>query len=1097
MAWQYEIVMRKTLTVKSGNKPNKLIMLMKNLSAMFVALSLAGATPFIPMGGGTAYAQTQAGEVTGIVYDSNGEPLIGAVVSVKGTNRGAATDADGKFRLQAKPGQVLVVSYVGAKTQEVAVGAARSYTVTLKSTTQNLDEVVVTALGIKKDKKSLGYAVDDLNADELMKNKSANAINSLSGKIAGVNITQTSGAAGAGSQIILRGGTSLERDNQPLFVVDGVIYDNSTSVVGNSAFDGTLSTSSTNSNRVMDINPEDIENMSVLKGPAAAALYGSRASAGVVIITTKKGKEGRVEVNLSAKYITSWVKDLPKTQNRYRRGFMKDNYDEAGNYVSTTFDDFAYNSWGSRVDADTPIYDNIGDFFQNSGAWDTNLSISGGSKNGNFFLSGSFYDQDGIIPTTGYTKTTFRFNGEQKFKMFTFGANVAYSQARTDKTITSAALYGSSGSGTMSSLYTWSPTDDMTHYKNEDGTRYRMFGERLDVVDEKDNPYWILNNNKMKDNTERFTGNFSVKADITDWWWISYRMGMDSYTTENTNQIGAGGVYKEAWQKGMLSENSLRYQYLSTNLMTNFNKQFGDFNLNLMLGTSTDDTKSVRNYRMAYNFQVPGFYSFDNALDTDRNFKNTKSRKRLVGVFGEFRADWKNTVFATVTGRNDWSSTLPVDNRSYFYPSVSGAFAFTQLLQDLDVMNNDILTFGKIRASWARVGKDTNPYVTNTYLWPVGTFLGGVTGVGNSWQRGNPYLKPEITESTELGLELRFFKNRLKFDYAYYTNNSYNQILTPRLSNGSGYILYSVNAGDVYNKGMELSISGTPIQTKDWTWETGINLSGNRGTVGNLLDGCEILYVTDVQVGNAKAASFNDGNFMAISGSRWTRTADGKVVLDANGMPTSDGETKYEIGNREPKFQGGWNNTLTWKNFTFNMLWEFRVGGHVYNGTQYAMTVAGTSKLTENRDYLKVSGVVQTGGTKDNPIYEDRTFEFESGKTYQYNGKTTSGETIINGYWQTYYARESANFMKEVNSLRLRTISLSYEMPKSLLAKSKFIQRAVFTATANNVLLFTNYDGDPEVAAAGSGVVGSSSVGIDYCGVPATASFAFGVNLTF
>jgi ferric enterobactin receptor len=1089
--------MRKTLTVKSGNKPNKLIMLMKNLSAMFVALSLAGATPFIPMGGGTAYAQTQAGEVTGIVYDSNGEPLIGAVVSVKGTNRGAATDADGKFRLQAKPGQVLVVSYVGAKTQEVAVGAARSYTVTLKSTTQNLDEVVVTALGIKKDKKSLGYAVDDLNADELMKNKSANAINSLSGKIAGVNITQTSGAAGAGSQIILRGGTSLERDNQPLFVVDGVIYDNSTSVVGNSAFDGTLSTSSTNSNRVMDINPEDIENMSVLKGPAAAALYGSRASAGVVIITTKKGKEGRVEVNLSAKYITSWVKDLPKTQNRYRRGFMKDNYDEAGNYVSTTFDDFAYNSWGSRVDANTPIYDNIGDFFQNSGAWDTNLSISGGSKNGNFFLSGSFYDQDGIIPTTGYTKTTFRFNGEQKFKMFTFGANVAYSQARTDKTITSAALYGSSGSGTMSSLYTWSPTDDMTHYKNEDGTRYRMFGERLDVVDEKDNPYWILNNNKMKDNTERFTGNFSVKADITDWWWISYRMGMDSYTTENTNQIGAGGVYKEAWQKGMLSENSLRYQYLSTNLMTNFNKQFGDFNLNLMLGTSTDDTKSVRNYRMAYNFQVPGFYSFDNALDTDRNFKNTKSRKRLVGVFGEFRADWKNTVFATVTGRNDWSSTLPVDNRSYFYPSVSGAFAFTQLLQDLDVMNNDILTFGKIRASWARVGKDTNPYVTNTYLWPVGTFLGGVTGVGNSWQRGNPYLKPEITESTELGLELRFFKNRLKFDYAYYTNNSYNQILTPRLSNGSGYILYSVNAGDVYNKGMELSISGTPIQTKDWTWETGINLSGNRGTVGNLLDGCEILYVTDVQVGNAKAASFNDGNFMAISGSRWTRTADGKVVLDANGMPTSDGETKYEIGNREPKFQGGWNNTLTWKNFTFNMLWEFRVGGHVYNGTQYAMTVAGTSKLTENRDYLKVSGVVQTGGTKDNPIYEDRTFEFESGKTYQYNGKTTSGETIINDYWQTYYARESANFMKEVNSLRLRTISLSYEMPKSLLAKSKFIQRAVFTATANNVLLFTNYDGDPEVAAAGSGVVGSSSVGIDYCGVPATASFAFGVNLTF
>lgn len=1066
---------------------------------MFVALFLAGAIPFCPTDGFTASAQApRSGEVTGVVYDSNGEPLMGAVVKVKGTSKGTTTDADGKFTIATGPGTVLVVSYVGEKTQEVAVGAARSYTVRLQSNTQMLDDVVVTALGIKKDRKSLGYAVDEISSEELMKNKSTNAINSLSGKIAGVSITQTSGGAGAGSQIILRGGTSLERDNQPLFVVDGVIYDNSTSVVGNSAFDGTLSTSSTNSNRVMDINPEDIESMSVLKGPAAAALYGSRASAGVVIITTKKGQEGRVEVNLSAKYITSWVHKLPETQKRYRRGYMKDNYNDAGDYVSTTFDDFAYNSWGSEINGEVPVYDNIGNFFENSGAWDTNLSISGGNKTGNFFLSGSFYDQDGIIPTTGYTKTTFRFNGEQKWKWLTFGANVAYSQARTTKTITSAALYGSSGSGTMQSLYQWSPTDDMTHYMNEDGSRYRMFGDRLDVVDERDNPYWILNNNRMTDNTERFTGNFSIKADITDWWWISYRMGIDSYTTENSNKIGAGGVYKQEWQNGMLSENSLRYQYLSTNLMTNFGKQFGDFNLNLMLGTSTDDTKSVRNYRMAYNFQIPGFYAFDNALDTNRKFSNSKSRKRLVGVFGEFRADWKNTVFFTVTGRNDWSSTLPVENRSYFYPSFSGSFAFTQLLQDLDLMDNSVLTFGKIRASWAKVGKDTNPYVTNTYLWPVGTYLGGLTGVGNHWQRGNPYLKPEITKSTELGLELRFFQNRLRFDYAYYTNNSYNQILTPRLSNASGYILYSVNAGDVYNKGMELSISGTPIQTKDWTWETGINLYGNRGTVGNLLDGCEILYVTDVQVGNAKAASFNDGNFMAISGSRWSRTPDGRVILDANGMPTWDGETKYEIGNREPKFQGGWNNTLTWKGWTFNMLWEFRVGGHVYNGTQYAMTVAGTSKLTENRDILTINGAVEAGKDSEGAtIYEDKSYTFEAGKTYQFNGKETSGTTIINGYWQTYYARESANFMKKVNSLRLRTISLSYELPKSLLAKTRVLQRAVITATANNLLLFTNYDGDPEVAAAGSGIVGSSSVGIDYCGVPSTASFAFGVNLTF
>ena len=250
-----------------------------------------------------------------------------------------------------------------------------------------------------------------------------------------------------------------------------------------------------------------------------------------------------------------------------------------------------------------------------------------------------------------------------------------------------------------------------------------------------------------------------------------------------------------------------------------------------------------------------------------------------MGVFGEFRADWKNTVFLTVTGRNDWSSTLPIENRSYFYPSVGGAVVFTQFLQDRGIMGDNILSFGRVRASWARVGKDTSPYVTNTALWPVGTFIGNKVGVGNNWMAGNPYLKPEITESTEIGLELRFFKNRLRFDFAYYTNNSFNQILSPRLSNTIGYILRKVNAGDVYNKGMELSIGGSPIKTNDWTWETTLNLSGNRGTVKNLMEGVNILYVTDAQVGKAKAASFNDGNFMAISGAQWSRNDEGLSLI--------------------------------------------------------------------------------------------------------------------------------------------------------------------------------------------------------------------------
>ena len=1100
--------------------------------ALFLALSCAGALPFTS--GMTAMAQTApAGKATGQVVDAEGEPLVGATVTVKGTKTVVATDAEGKFSVTAKPGQTLQISYIGCANQDVKVGDG-PLSVVMQSSSTNLDEVVVTALGLKKDKKSLGYAIDDVNSEELMKNKSANPLTSLSGKVAGVNITQSSGAAGSGAQIILRGATSgsESRDNQPLFVVDGVIYDNSSAVGGNSAFDGSTNSSTTSSNRVMDINPEDIESMSILKGPAASALYGSRAANGVVLITTKKGKTGTVEVNLSAKYISSWVTRVPKAQTRYKRGFLQEQYNEDGSYAGYTHDDFAYTSWGEKYAAGDKIYDNnIDDFFQTGGIWDTNLSVAGGNENGNFYLSGSFFDQDGVVPQTGYTKTTFRFNGEQKWKMFTFGANVAYSEARTDKTLTSGGLYGSSGNGALQRVYGFGTTDDMTHYMNEDGTRYRMFGDRLDPWEETDNPYWILNKNKLHDSTQRFTGSFNIKADITDWWWIAYRMGVDTYTTDYQKRVAAGGVVKQDWQDGMMSDNTTKYHYLNTNLMTNFNKTFGDFSFNLLAGFSTDNTKIKTDYRMAYGFQVPDFFSYGNADNDHKKFEYNLSNKRLLGLYGEFRADWRNTVFLTVTGRNDWTSTLPKANRSYFYPSVSGALVFTQLLQDLNVMSPDgILSFGKIRASWAKVGKDTNPYETATTLWPVGTYIDGLVSVGNSWTRGNPYLKPEMTKSTELGLELRFFNNRLKLDYAYYTNDSYNQILSPRGPQSTGYIFCSFNAGNVLNKGMELSISGTAIQTKDWTWETGINMAGNRGRLEGLLPGMDVMYVTDVQYGSARAASFSGGDFMAIAGNEnqtvkdpradqtkwdamnpeaqqnalaaWERNKQfaGQTVYGADAMPLT-GESNIQVGNREPTFTGGWNNTVTWKNWSFNMLWEFRVGGHVFNGTQYYMDNWGTSEFSADirEQTLHLSGVRESGEKiGDSPIYESWSLDVDPNKTYNINGTEQLGYNLIKSYYTGAYQNLTANYLTKVNSLRLRTISLSYDVPRALLAKTKVFKRAIITASAQNLLLFTNYkNGDPEAAASGAGVGGSSSVGFEYCGVPATASFSFGVNLTF
>ena len=624
----------------------------RNYCLSLVLLALLGmSVPYSVVAADNALSSQstqQAKTITGKVVDVAGEPIIGASVLVKGSSTGSVTDIDGKFSVEAPVGSTLVVSFVGYATEEVKVGTASDYTVTLKDDTQSLSEVVVTAMGIKKEKKALGYSVSDINSKELMKNKQTNVVNSLAGKIPGVNITQAGGAAGAGSNIVIRGGNSASesRDNQPLFVVDGIIYDNSTVNTGNSGTDGMTKTATTFSNRVMDINPEDIESMSVLKGAAAAALYGSRAANGVIIITTKKGEEGAVRVNVSSKYTYSWANKLPEVQKQYGRG----EYNTSGAFIDKTMD-----SWGDRIDG--MAYDNIDDFFQGSSVWDNSVSVSGGSKNGSFYLSGSNYHQSGIIPTTGYDKTTFRFNGEQKYGILTVGANVSYSQASTDKTLTSAGLYGQGGNGAMTAVYGWPVDDQMSRYLNDDGSKYRILEGLQDLEDDVENPYWILNKNTLTDETSRFTGAVNASLKLTDWWDVSARAGIDKYTTSSNTLRRPGGAVKQIYQNGYMSKGDVNYQYITTNVMSNFHKTFGDFDLNLLVGTTTEATKTTNNTRWGYNFVTEGLYSFNNIIKANQYFKESTVRKRMVGLYGEFRASYKNLVYLTVTGRNDWSST--------------------------------------------------------------------------------------------------------------------------------------------------------------------------------------------------------------------------------------------------------------------------------------------------------------------------------------------------------------------------------------------------------------------------------------------------------
>ncbi|MDR0659232.1 MAG: SusC/RagA family TonB-linked outer membrane protein [Prevotellaceae bacterium] len=1051
-------------------------------------------TLLLLVGAGLSFAQQR---VTGkVTSKDDGLPIPFATVTAKGTTAVATTNDNGEYGINVPEGATtLTVSFIGMVSQDVEIAGRSIVDVVLESEGEMLTESVVTAMGIKKEKKALGYTVSDINSDELMKNKQTNVINSLAGKIPGVNITQSSGAAGAGSSITIRGGNSASesRDNQPLFVVDGIVFDNTTTNTGNSGTDGVTRSATTFSNRVMDINPEDIESMSVLKGAAAAALYGSRAADGVVIITTKKGSEGVLRVNLSNKYTYSWVNRLPDQQGAYGRGY----YNESGAFSAFTT---GLESWGEPI-AGT-VYNNVEDFFQRSNIFDNSVSVSGGTQNGTFYISASNYDQEGIVPGTSYKKNTFRLNAEQKYGIVTVGANAAYSQANSTKTLTSTGLYGQGGakngsSGAMSSLYIWPRSDDMAYWLNADGTKSRMYKDQQDLEDDIENPYWIINKNSLKDATYRFNGGANVNVKLTDWWDITGRAGIDRYNLDSYTYQAPGAALKTSYQKGTLSKGDITYQYLTAQFLSNMQKRFGDFEVGLLLGTSTEDTKTLSQSHWGYRFMSEGTIGFKNIPTNQQYFSDATVRKRLVGVFGEFRVSYKSLAYLTVTGRNDWSSTLPVENRSYFYPSVSGSFVFTELLP-----KNDILSFGKIRGSWARVGKDADPYALSTYLWPIATLNGGVYGAGDQWTGGSPKLKPEIQDSWEVGLEMRFFGGRLGLDYTYYSKKTKNQICAPRLGQSTGYIFLTLNGGSVTGEGMELAITGKPIVTKDFQWEASLNLSGNRTRLGDFVDGVSIFYVTDAQQGGAKAGSEpNGGYFYGLTGDYFLRENDANGEEMSNGRYIIDPKTGlYKrtnvetnmLANREPKMIGGFNNSFTYKNLNLSFLWDIRVGGAVYNGTERTLMMKGLSANTANRESISFSGVVENGSGG----YDEKTITYNANETYTIDGKARSGRYMIQEYYKNE-ARNAYNFITDTNWLRLRSISVSYNF-KDLLKNQKVIKGLTATVSANNLILITNYKGlDPEVTSAGAGTGGSGSMGMDYLGVPAIAGVSFGVNVTF
>ncbi len=1005
------------------------------------------------------FATAQKRTITGIVRElSTNDLLPGVTVLEKGTANGTITDMNGEFTISVPKGSTLVVSFIGLETKEIQIGESSTLNLALAQSSEQVDEVVVTAMGIRKETKALGYAVQAIKGEEIVKVKEPNLINSLNGKIAGVNVTNSGGGAGGSSQIIIRGSTSLTGDNQPLFIVDGIPIDNST--VG-ADYDGGFSATSTYSgNRGMDINSDDIESISVLKGPAAAALYGLKAAAGAIVITTKKGESGKTEVSFSSKMKIDVANKTPEQQSMYNQG------DDGVTGYGT------YNSWGAALGSSNKVYNNMDNFFEPAFSYDVTTSVSGGTKNGTYFMSVHRLDQDGIVPTTEYSTNSFRFNGEQKKGWFTVGMNTNYVYSQTTKTLTGSGLYGSGGSGAMYNLLIWPVANNMEYWQ-EGGERVALLPD-ADMEDDLDNPYWTVNKNPITDDLQRFIGSGYVTMQPTDWLSATYRAGLDHYNTSTSSIIYPGSAVSESYQTGAVTETQRENNILTSNFTISANQKVNDFSLGLLVGHNYEQTTFFKQTQKAIGL-LTDFISINNADTDNQYFTNYESKKRLYSFFGEFTASYKNMLFMSVTGRNDWSSTLSEDNRSFFYPSVSGSFLFSELFgEDL----KEKFSFGKLRASWSQVGKDAPVYQTATYLEVVDAIGGGYK---NSYTGGNPNLAPETTESLEFGFDLRFFNGRLGADLTYYDTRSKDQIISPRVTMATGYIFQYVNFGTAINKGFEIMLTGKPIQTKNFGWNTSFNISHNDGTITDLPDGIDLIYVTDVQIGPAKSASVNNGSFLALTGQRWERTDDGELILDSDtGEPITSTDATNVVGNREPDLLVGWNNSFTYKNWSLSCLVDVRLGGDVYNATEYAMTYAGMSKETENRG---------TTRTYEGVMMNSETGEYEA---------ATSEVTLDQDFYQNSYVAEAEPFITSVNWFRLRSASLNYRLPKSFCQRIGFVEQVDLSLSGTNLLLFTNYKGmDPEVSAGGSGVIGAGSSGIDYCGVPSTTSVSFGLNVKF
>lgn len=1023
----------------------------------------------------SGFAQSTQKMVRGVVTSADdGSPIPGVSVLVKGSTLGTITGGDGVYEISVPAdATILVFSFIGMETQEIAVESKTVINVVLSSDLIKVDEVIVTALGIKREKKALGYAVSEVKSEEIVNARETNIVNALAGKVAGVQINSSSGQPGGASRIVIRGNSSIQYGNQPLFVIDGMPIDNSEKPL----IDGGVMYSNSGNldtgpggNSGVDIDPNSIENITVLKGASASALYGSRAANGVVLITTKMGDKG-MKPQVAYSFTSSWDKIIQHDlQENWSQGWGGTYFD--GETTKTS------SSWGPRI-SEVPgaeKYDRWGTF-QTGLTQEHNVSIRGGGKKASYFASISDYNQQGTLEPIDFERRTLLANSRVSISEdLTFSTSVNFTRTKGNR-----LFEGNSPGSFMNSFLgsPWTYSMDPAVDDNGDQRLYRNGG--------RNNYLWLLDNSGVADERERFITSFGLEYNLTEKLTVTGKLGLDMYNQKEETKENVGIVsYHPTGYYEVFSKN---FYNLNSDIMVNYTTDVGtDFKLDAMIGNNITDRKTEMTDVQGEGFIIPSYYNLSNT-QTQSNIA-VLEQYRMVSVYGQVTASFRNYLFLTLTGRNDWSSTLPKSNNNFFYPSVSTGFVFSELL------DNDWLNFGKLRVSYAEVGNDAPVYaLAASYVNPEGwdptrgalTFpYNNVNGYIRDDSAGNPNIEPEKTKEFEIGTEIKLFNNRVGLDASYYHKVSLNQIYPTPTAYSVGYTTALMNIGKMTNTGVELMAYFTPLKSRNFQWDVTLNWATNTNTVNKIADGVSSLQLEGF---TGEGPFLVEGeSYGVIYGYYAERDEEGRYVIRDDGS-YQDGEYLYNqgkskvLGKVDPDWTGGIRNTFSYKGLMLSAFVDMRFGGSVYNLDEYYLKYYGMSVTTDNRpDDL----AVVLDGVKGH--YDDDL------------NVVITGENDIEADYQSLYQNTVSSItefnVQKNDYIKLRELSLAYQLPKKWLDSVPYISSFNVSLSGRN-LWFWKHDSftgsDPEGSLAGS----KNGQGIVNYMMPSTRSYSLNMKVTF